>query len=379
MVDVHTVSRDVTAVAAGSVPEGGRSGQAAIRIWLLAVAAVVFALVMVGGATRLTESGLSIVEWRVVTGTMPPLSEAAWQTEFEKYKAIPQYQQVNRGMSLADFKTIYWWEWGHRFLGRLVGLVFLVPFLWFLWKGMIGKRLQGRLWLLFGLGGLQGVVGWWMVASGLTERVSVAPYRLGFHLTLACIIFAGLVWTAEGLRAPRRPPAPLPDLPARLRRWALVLVGLVLVQIYLGALVAGLRAGYVYNTWPLIDGAIVPAAERLFFLTPLWLNFFENDLMVQFVHRLFAYALWAATLWHAIDALRAGRDRATGAGPGAVALAAAVTLQAVIGIVTLVHGTPIGLALMHQGMAVVVLAIAVVHASRLRERGAAASTAALAR
>src|SRR5215831_10912341 len=209
----------------------------ALRLWLAVVAGLIFAMVLVGGATRLTESGLSIVEWKPLTGTVPPLSESAWQAEFEKYQTIPQYQQVNRGMTLAEFKLIYWWEWAHRLLGRLIGAAFLLPFLWFLWQGCVEPALRGWLWSIFGLGALQGAVGWWMVASGLAERVNVSPYRLAFHLTLACAIFALIVWTIQRLR----PQSPTPG-PMRLRLSAAGLVGLVLCQIYWGALVAGLRA-----------------------------------------------------------------------------------------------------------------------------------------
>ena len=260
----------------------------AIRIWLLAVAALVLAMVVVGGATRLTESGLSITEWQPVAGALPPLSDAQWELQFEKYKAIPQYQALNSGMSLDAFKTIFWWEWTHRLLGRLIGAAFLLPFLWFLARGRVEARLRPRLWMLFGLGALQGAVGWWMVASGLAERVEVSQYRLAFHLTLAGLIYVALLWTAQGL-APRSPP-----VPSRLRVSAKLLLGLVLAQIYLGALVAGLRAGLIYNTWPLIDGHLVPAASQLLFNEPWWRNFFENPLTVQFDHRLVAYALLAA-------------------------------------------------------------------------------------
>src|SRR4051812_21084727 len=269
-----------------------------MRIWLWSIAALIFAMVLVGGATRLTESGLSITEWQPVTGTLPPMSDAAWNAAFEKYQAIPQYQQVNRGMSLAEFKTIFWWEWAHRLLGRVIGAAFLLPFLWFLWRGWVAPALRGRLWLIFGLGALQGAVGWWMVASGLAERVEVSQYRLAFHLTLACIIYAAVLWTAERLdRAPA-------SASSRLRATAIALVGLVLAQIYLGALVAGLRAGLLYNTWPTIDGALVPAGARLLFEQPLWRNFFENALTVQFQHRMLGYAVWIAALWHWLDALR---------------------------------------------------------------------------
>jgi heme a synthase len=327
----------------------------AVRLWLLAVAALMFVTLVVGGATRLTESGLSIVEWKPVTGVVPPLGDAAWQAEFDKYKAIPQYRERNPGMSLGDFKTIYWWEWTHRVLARLVGGVFLVPFLWFLWRRSIDPPLRARLWTIFGLGAALGAVGWWMVASGLSDRVSVSQYRLAFHLTLACVIYAAVLWTAQGL-APRAPVAPI-------RISALALLVLTVVQIYLGALVAGLRAGLIYNTWPLIDGALVPEASRLFFETPWWRNFFENALTVQFDHRVVAYALWLFALLHAADIARAARGGA--ALTGALALASAVTLQAALGIVTLIHQAPLALALLHQAMAIVVLTIAVVHVERL--------------
>ena len=183
---------------------GFRLGYRAIRVWLLVVAALVFAVAAVGGATRLTGSGLSIVEWRPVTGAIPPLSEAAWQAEFEKYKTIPQYRELNRGMRLDEFKVIYWWEWTHRLLGRLIGVVFLLPFLGSSGRAGSSASLRLRLWTIFGLGALQGAVGWWMVASGLAERVSVSQYRLAFHLTLACVIFAMLLWTAQRLK-PRAP------------------------------------------------------------------------------------------------------------------------------------------------------------------------------
>jgi heme a synthase len=337
----------------------------AVRLWLLAVAALIVAMVLVGGATRLTESGLSITEWQPVSGAIPPLSDAAWQAEFDKYKAIPQYQLVNRGMSLSEFKTIFWWEWAHRLLGRLIGAAFLLPFLWFLWRGAIEPALRRPLWVIFGLGAVQGAVGWWMVASGLAGRTEVSQYRLAFHLTLACLIYAAVVWTAEQLRD--RPGVREP-IPGRLRLGAFGLLALVLGQIYLGALVAGLRAGLVYNTWPAIDGGFVPTADRLFFDSPLWRNFFENTLTVQFDHRLVAYALWLVAVLHAVDVARTVRGGA--ALTGALALAAAITLQAALGIATLVHQAPLALALLHQAMAVVVLALAVVHAERLERRPA---------
>ena len=336
-----------------TISSASSSGRA-LRLWLVVVAGLIFAMVLVGGATRLTESGLSIVEWKPLTGTVPPLSESTWQAELEKYKTIPQYQQMNRGMTLEEFKLIYWWEWSHRLLGRLIGAAFLLPFLWFLWRGAVDPALGGWLWAIFSLGALQGAVGWWMVASGLAERVNVSPYRLAFHLTLACGIFALIVWTIQRLR-----PQPLANAAMRLRATAIVLLALVLCQIYWGALVAGQRAGLLYNTWPLIDGHVVPAAASLFFHEPWWRNLFENPLTVQFTHRGIAYLLFIGVLLHAVDAARAGR------GSLALAFAVAVTAQAALGIWTLLYQVPIGLALAHQGMAVVVLAIAVIHAERL--------------
>jgi cytochrome c oxidase assembly protein subunit 15 len=334
----------------------------AVRLWLIAVAVLVFATVVVGGATRLTESGLSITEWKPVTGTVPPMSEAAWQAEFDKYKTIPQFQKLNSGMTLAEFKTIFWWEWAHRLLGRVIGAVFLLPFLWFLWRGWIEPALKPRLWGIFALGALQGGIGWWMVASGLVHRTDVSQYRLALHLTLACIIFAAIVWTARRLA----PCAEIVDAPRRTRLGAGLLVVLVLAQIYLGALVAGLDAGLTYNTWPLMDGNLVPPAADLLRLTPAWRNAFENVLTVQFDHRVLAYALWLVAVLHAVDAVRSlgGHPAAR----GAIVLAVAVTLQAVIGIGTLLMNVPIGMALLHQAMAVVVLMIAVIHAERLALR-----------
>ncbi len=334
---------------------------AAIRLWLIVVAALVVGTLIVGGATRLTESGLSIVEWKPVTGVLPPLTDQHWAVEFEKYKQIPQYREINRGMSLSEFKTIFWWEWAHRILGRVIGIVFILPFAFFLWRGWIGPGLRGRLWLLLGLGGLQGAVGWWMVSSGLTERVSVSQYRLAFHMTLACVIYAAIVWTISQLR----PVAPVSSTPA-IRLLAGLLVPLTLLQIYLGALVAGLDAGLTYNTWPLIDGAFVPAAERLWFETPLWRNFFENALTVQFNHRVLAYLLLALSLIYAGMVLRNVAD----ARARALAITFAVTMvvQAMVGIATLLYAVPISLALLHQAVAILLLTIATLQASRMFEQ-----------
>ena len=336
--------------------------QRVVRLWLYAVAAMIFLTLVVGGATRLTESGLSITEWKPVTGVLPPLSEDSWQGEFAKYRAIPQYQQINRGMSLDEFKTIYWWEWSHRLLARSTGAVFLLPFLFFLWRGWIPPPLRTRLWLIFGAGAALGAVGWWMVASGLVGRTSVSQYRLAFHLTLACLIYAAVVWTARQTSAQDSRRARLAATPL-VRNGGVVLMALVLFQIYLGALVAGLRAGLAYNTWPLIDGAIIPAADRLWSDVPVWRNLFENVLTVQFNHRMVAYAVWLAAiahLWSAYSTAADARYR-----HGALVLALLVTAQAILGVLTLLHVVPLGLAIAHQGFAVVVLTAAVVHAERL--------------
>jgi cytochrome c oxidase assembly protein subunit 15 len=327
-----------------------------VRLWLHAVAAMIVLTLIVGGATRLTESGLSITEWKPITGVLPPLTDSAWQDEFAKYQTIPQYQKLNRGMSLDEFKTIFWWEWGHRVSARLTGAVFLLPLLYFLWQGMIPPGLRARLWIIFGAGAALGAVGWWMVASGLSgDLTKVSQYRLAFHLTFACAIYAGVLWTAHEI-APR----PERDIAPRVRWGAFALVAAVLLQIYLGALVAGINAGLIYNTWPEIDGALIPAADRLWFVTPAWRNLFENTLTVQFNHRMVAYAIWIFAGLHAVDARQQGRG-----GACAVVLWLAVTLQAALGVITLLYQAPLGLALAHQIAAIVVLTIAVLHAQNL--------------
>jgi cytochrome c oxidase assembly protein subunit 15 len=333
----------------------------AVRWWLFSIAALIAIMVLVGGATRLTESGLSIVEWKPVTGTLPPLNQEQWTQAFEAYKAIPQYRELNAGMNLGEFKTIFWWEWGHRLLGRVIGVAYLLPFLWFLWRGMVGAELRRRLWLIFGLGALQGAVGWWMVASGLSQRVEVSQYRLATHLVLALLIFAAIVWTLRRL-ADRVPLV----ASSRLKITSMALVVLTFVQLYLGALVAGLRAGRIYNTWPDIDGGLIPSAARLFFEAPWWRNLFDNALMVQFEHRMIAYALFALALLHALDAV--GSRAGTGVARGAWWLVAAVTLQTTLGILTLLNQVPMDLALAHQAAAIAVLTLAIFQAERLAGR-----------
>ena len=323
----------------------------AIAIWLGCVAALVFIMVVVGGLTRLTESGLSITEWKPVTGALPPMSEEHWQAEFDLYRQIPQYQLINKGMSLAAFKTIYWWEWSHRFLGRLIGLAFFVPFVWFLVTRRVERALLPRLAGLFVLGGMQGVLGWWMVMSGLAERTEVSQYRLAAHLGLATLIYMALVWTVLDLQRGKATRAL-----GGVAKAALALVVFVFLQTILGAFVAGLRAGAVYNTWPLMDGAWLP--DGLLRMSPLWHNFFENHLTVQFQHRIAAYLLLLAALWHWFAA------RKTAAAQGAGLLLLAIILQAMLGIWTVLWAVPIPLGAAHQAGALIVLTVALWHAHR---------------
>ncbi len=337
----------------------------AIRWWLFSVAALIAIMVLVGGATRLTESGLSIVEWKPVAGALPPLNQAEWTQAFEAYKTIPQYRELNAGMYLAQFKSIYWWEWSHRLLGRVIGIAYLLPFLWFLWRGAVRADIGRRLWLIFGLGALQGAVGWWMVASGLSKRVEVSQYRLATHLVLALLIFAAIVWTLR--RLSDRPRSVANDAgTGRLKFTSVALLVLTFVQLYLGGLVAGLRAGKAYNTWPEIDGGLIPSGARLFFEQPWWRNLFDNTLTVQFEHRMTAYALFVLALLHAVDAVRARAGVAVIR--GATWLVAVVALQATLGILTLLNQVPIDLALTHQAVAIAVLTLAVCQAERLAAR-----------
>ncbi len=328
----------------------------AVRTWIYILAALVIAMVAVGGATRLTGSGLSITEWKPVTGAIPPLSDQAWMAEFEKYQQIPQYELMNKGMTLSEFKFIYAWEWGHRQLGRLIGLVFFLPLAWFWARGAIKGRLALTLLGIGALGGLQGAVGWIMVASGLEPGMTaVAPIKLALHLTIASLILACLVWVAAGLN-------PRPDPARKISAGAApaVLIGLVMLQIVLGGLVAGSKAGFTYNTWPLMDGAVVPPVSALFAVSPWIENFVDNVVLVQFNHRMVAYGIVAFAVWHAWTARReAHGSRYAGR---ATALAGLSLAQMVLGIATLLLVVPLWAGLAHQVFAMIVLAMAVVHA-----------------
>lgn len=330
----------------------------AVAIWLLAVAVLVLGMVVLGGSTRLTGSGLSITQWKPLSGALPPLNPADWQAEFDHYKTIPQYRLVNAGMSLAQFKTIFWWEWSHRLLGRLVGVVFFVPFVWFAVRREIPRRLFWRLGVLFVLGGLQGLVGWWMVASGLADRVTVAPERLMIHLGLAFALLGAIVWTAlDAWNGWARQTLPSP--------WggrALALVSLIYVQILLGALVAGNQAGLVYNDWPLMNGRLFP---QDYAGPTLWATLAHSQGAVQLHHRLMAYLVAVVALAVGVGAWRSSylaRDsKALGVG-----VAVAVLLQACLGIATLMAAVPIGLGVAHQLMAALTLSLAVAFAWRVR-------------
>ncbi|WP_447909688.1 COX15/CtaA family protein [Brevundimonas bullata] len=323
----------------------------AVALWLFFSAAMVFAMVVIGGVTRLTGSGLSITEWQPIMGAIPPLNAAQWAEAFEKYKTIPQYAQVNAGMSLGEFQGIFWWEWLHRLFGRLIGVVFAVPFVIFLLMRRLPTRLIGRCLILLGLGGLQGLIGWWMVSSGLSERVDVAPERLATHLGLAFLIFAGLIWTGleawSGSDHSRSP-----------RGWtwgAGLLLGAIFVQCLLGGLVAGAKAGLIYTDWPMMNGAVFPPVE--------WgkgaIAFLHDQGLVQFNHRIGAYLLLAGGTAYAIHAWR--WRLAEGLGVSAFVLAGLLWLQAGLGVVTLMHAVPITLGALHQALAALVLGAATVN------------------
>ncbi|WP_448582508.1 COX15/CtaA family protein [Thermaurantiacus sp.] len=315
----------------------------ALADWLLAVAGLVVLMVLVGGITRLTESGLSITEWRPVTGVLPPLSEAAWEQEFAKYRQTYQYVAANAGMSMSAFKIIYFWEWIHRLLGRLIGLAFALPLAWFWLKGAIPRGYHGRLAALLALGSLQGVVGWWMVTSGLWTGTEVSHRRLAVHLLLALLILGGLVWTALDLRALA---ANRNVRPARLTPTALGALAVLAVQLLLGAWVAGLRAGHVASTWPLMNGSFFP--EGVTWIG--WRTFVDDPFLTHFLHRWWAFVAVLALVMLARCARAAGNRSAS------LALHTVVGLQLLLGIATVVLAMPLWAAAAHQGVGALVVA-----------------------
>lgn len=323
----------------------------ALARWLYVVAALIVAMVAIGGITRLTESGLSITQWEPISGIIPPLTDAQWQAEFTNYQRIPEYQQINHGMTLAGFQAIFFWEYVHRLLGRVIGLAFALPLLWFAVKRQIPRGYGPRLVALLALGGLQGAIGWWMVTSGLSVRTDVSHIRLAVHLMAALLILGGIVWTALDLGNLARSPLAHPAQLRPLGVLALVLLGL---QIILGAFTAGLDAGYAFSSWPLMGDAFFPGGAPM--LDPAWRNVIDNPVVVQFVHRWFAFAAAAGVVWLAFAARRRGAVNAWGA------VILLVGLQILLGIATLLTGVEITIAVAHQVNAAILL-IAVVTAA----------------
>ncbi|MCF2870758.1 COX15/CtaA family protein [Octadecabacter sp. G9-8] len=346
--EVSDVQKPVA--APGGIDAKGKGARGAIRVWLMGLFALVVVMITVGGLTRLTDSGLSITEWAPISGSVPPMNAAAWEAEFEAYKLIPEYIEQNAGMSMSEFKVIYYWEWGHRQLGRVIGLVWALGFFWFLLRRQIPVGWTGRLLLLGGLGGLQGAIGWWMVSSGLREgMLDVASYRLATHLGLAFVILGFIAWyvfllgrrEADLMQSRRNGEGRLVSLTS-------VLIGFAFVQILLGALVAGIDAGRAFPTWPLMGSGFFPPDP--FLIEPMWRNFFEDAGLVQFIHRMSAYLLFA----FAIFVWLRGRTSANGQTRfGFNAVLALMVLQMVIGIVTVLYSAPAHIAIVHQFTAVV--------------------------
>lgn len=327
----------------------------AVGLWLLAVALVILGMVTVGGLTRLTGSGLSIMEWKPIMGALPPIGDAAWQDVFQKYQQITQYKVEHAGMTLDAFKGIFWWEWTHRLLGRLLGVIFFVPFVWFAWVGAIKRSEWPRMVVLFLLGGLQGFIGWWMVSSGFEVRTSVSQYRLAIHLGAALVLLVAMIWIAlEYLRGA--------DGKGDAKR-GYAFVAAVYAQMLLGALVAGLHAGLIYNTWPDMNGRLLP--EEPFFHQPWWINFFENEGLAQFDHRIGAYLVAAFAAWIYLRGIRLSGLAKT----SAKTVAVIVAVQIFLGIATLLLVAPVWLSAIHQVTAALLLSAAVWHAFELKRLG----------
>jgi cytochrome c oxidase assembly protein subunit 15 len=337
-----------------AAPARTAAWDSAVRLWLFFVAGLVLAMITVGGATRLTDSGLSITEWKPILGAIPPLTDAHWQEAFAKYKEIPEYHLINKGMSLEAFKAIYWWEWGHRFLGRVIGLAFAIPFAAFWYLGALRPGYTKKFAGVLALGGLQGVIGWYMVMSGLVDRVDVSQYRLALHLTVAFVILAVIVWLAFELAIPEREAA---ASRGKLKTLPLLIVGAIFLQVVLGAFVASLKGGLVYNTWPTMGGALFP--DDLMAVEPWWHNPFENPVMAQFNHRLVAYAVVALVAVEAWRTFTSGPGREARISAGL--LIAGVLGQAALGIWTLLQAVPVELGIAHQSCAAILLVLAVRH------------------
>lgn len=350
--EVGTVEEARPVVETGVIDKGRGGARGAIRLWLMLLFALVFVMIAVGGMTRLTDSGLSITEWRPITGAIPPLSEAAWQSEFAKYQEIDEFKVQNSWMALSDFKVIYWWEWGHRQLGRVIGLVWAIGFAAFYFRQQIPTGWTGRLALLGGLGALQGAIGWWMVASGVTQGegvTDVASYRLATHLGLAFVILGFIAWylfllgrKEQDLMQARRAKE------AKLFGLSTGLLHFTFLQILLGALVAGIDAGRYFIDWPLMQGQVFP--PDAFDITPVWRNFFENPGLVQFMHRVSGYLLaaFAVVVW-----LRGRASAHPNTRMAFHMVMGAVALQMIVGIITVLNAAPVHIALVHQALAVI--------------------------
>ena len=351
---------DSALASASVVQRDSRSRPRALSNLLFVVAAMVFAMVVIGGITRLTESGLSITEWKPISGAIPPLTSADWAHAFDQYKQTPQYQQVAgpAGMTLAGFKFIFFWEWMHRFLGRVIGIVFFVPVAWFAWKRAIPRGYGWRLAALFVLGGLQGAVGWFMVMSGLEGRTEVSPYRLAAHLLFALFLFGALIWTALDLRRLSKEPE---ARSARLTPWGFVAVATLFVQLLLGAWVAGFRAGYVSNDWPDMGGRLVPQGidwshGAVFAAT-------HDPYLLHFLHRWWAWVVVAVLVVFARKV-----RKIEGARPASIAIHSAFGTQILLGILTVLSGIAIWLAVLHQATGALLVAATVWGAHELGRR-----------
>jgi heme a synthase len=345
MADMHPMLAPPKSPA-GFGPHAGPRPDLLIR-WLYAVAVMIIIMVIVGGITRLTESGLSITQWNPIMGAIPPLNEADWNREFALYRQTTEYQTVNRGMSMEAFQLIYFWEWFHRLWGRLIGLAFALPLAWFAWRRMIPTGYGWRLFGLLVLGGLQGVVGWWMVASGLVGRTDVSHYRLAVHLNLALLILGLVIWTARDLAQVAVNPMAQPQ---RLARGVAIILGIFALQLVWGAFVAGLNAGYAFSSWPLMGSEFFPG--NTVFGAPWLANLVDNPVVVQFIHRWWAFVAAAALVWLGVKAMRQG------ARPAGIALHALVIVQIVLGIATLLSGMELWVAVAHQGVAALLVVAA---------------------
>jgi heme a synthase len=332
------------------IPESRRRP---LRTWLWSIAGMTFVVLIVGGITRLTQSGLSIVDWQPIMGVVPPLNEAQWQEAFDRYRQFPEYQQLRRGMTMGEFQFIFFWEWFHRVVARAIGLVFLVPFVVFWIKGYFNRPLMGRALVLFALGAGQGVLGWVMVASGLVDRPSVSHYKLAAHLSLAFVIFGYAVWLARDLAVGLERTAVAGATRRMMQRGLAVVGGLLALQVVWGGFVAGLKAGLYHNTFPLMEGRLIP--PTLLFLDPAVLNFVQNPIAVQWVHRVLGTVLALAVLALFVQVVRAKVDAVSRRLNHA--MLGLMALQYLLGVLTLIYFVPVTLGVIHQGMAMVIFGV----------------------